>query len=107
MKNIVALHDVKDTGKLNTLITSMANGWNGRKILAVDCGDHLQALTGSHRIAAANELDIEIPVMVIDIDELCDNEDMTIDEIMTNLDYFYTLLVDYNVEASELLLKDL
>ena len=107
MKNIVALHEVKDTDKLNSLVTSMANGWTGRDILAVDCGDYLQALTGSHRIAAANEVGIEIPVMVIDINELCDNEDMTIDEIMSSLDYFYTILKDYNTDAAELLLKDL
>src|SRR5258706_2727338 len=43
------------------------NGWQGRPILAIDLGNGIEALTGSHRIAAAQEADLDkIPVKFIE-----------------------------------------
>lgn len=43
------------------------NGYDGRPIVVLDdANEGYQALTGSHRIAAAEELDIDIPAIVID-----------------------------------------
>ncbi len=51
--DILPLHEVRDDNKLAKLVDSMQDGWVGLPVLALDSGDHLQALTGSHRIAAA------------------------------------------------------
>ncbi|MDD4181321.1 MAG: ParB N-terminal domain-containing protein [Victivallaceae bacterium] len=60
---IQPLHDAYETGKLNQLADDMRQrGWVGRPILAIDCGDYLQAITGSHRIAAAELARIEVEV---------------------------------------------
>ena len=65
--SIMALHEVRDHGKLERLIDSMSrDGWVGRPVLALDCGDHLQALTGSHRVAAAEQAGIDVDVYVIE-----------------------------------------
>lgn len=65
---IQPLHCVRDPEKLRSLVESMkVRGWAGRPILALDAGDSPQALTGSHRIAAAVEAGLEeIPVYLID-----------------------------------------
>lgn len=70
VKRITPLHEVRDTEKLDSLVASMKkNGWQGRPILAYDIGDGLEALTGSHRIAAAKKAGIEdIPVLKISDD---------------------------------------
>jgi len=65
--NIRPLHDVIDANKLDSIVESMnSNGWIGRPILALNCGDYLQALTGSHRIAAAERAGVEVKVYTID-----------------------------------------
>ena len=62
-------HHVKDKQKLGKLLTEMENnGWVGRPILAYQNDGEYFALTGSHRIAAAKKLGIEIPVMLVDDD---------------------------------------
>lgn len=35
----------------------MVNGWEGRAVVLVDCGCHHLALSGSHRLAAAQGMD--------------------------------------------------
>ena len=60
-------HEVTDTEKLNLLIKSMKeNGWQGRPILIYDVGRGNEALTGSHRIQAARQAGIEVPVYKIE-----------------------------------------
>lgn len=62
---ILPPHEVEDEEKLAMLIDSMSkNGWVGNPIAAYNSFCGIQALTGSHRIAAAKELDIDIPVYI-------------------------------------------
>lgn len=59
-------HNVRDNKKLLSLIESMKNtGWQGRPILTYDVGRGNEALTGSHRIKAAREANIEVPIYEI------------------------------------------
>ena len=61
------LHEVRNINKYNDIVLSMKkNGWKGRNIIVLNMGDYLQAITGSHRIPAAQELDIDIPLHIID-----------------------------------------
>lgn len=57
-----------DRQKVAKIAESMENnGYDGRPIVVLDdANEGYQALTGSHRIAAAKELDIDIPAIVID-----------------------------------------
>jgi len=60
-------HGVRDIEKLNLLVKSMKeNGWQGRPILTYDAGRGDEALTGSHRIKAATQADIEVPIYRIE-----------------------------------------
>lgn len=63
---VVPPHGVVDDAKLHRLIESMErDGWTGRPIVAQAVGDGYAAWTGSHRLAAANKLDIEVPVVLV------------------------------------------
>lgn len=67
--NVMPVNPVVDEGKYEYLVASMKqNGWKGRPLLVYESGDGVyQALTGSHRIAAANAAGLEtIPVSIID-----------------------------------------
>jgi len=60
-------HGVRDIAKKEKLTENMEkNGWVGRPILVFDAGRGNEALTGSHRIAAAKQAGIEIPIYKID-----------------------------------------
>ena len=60
-------HNVRDTKKLFSLTESMKNtGWQGRPILTYDVGRGEEALTGSHRIKAARDANIEVPIYRIE-----------------------------------------
>ncbi len=60
---IQPLHDAYEADKLNQLADNMReHGWSGRPILAIDCGDYLRAITGSHRIRAAELAGIEVEI---------------------------------------------
>lgn len=41
-------------------------GWDGRRLLVRSDGARNQALTGANRLAAAEELDLEVPVLLIE-----------------------------------------
>lgn len=60
---ITPRHEVRDRGKLASLAEAMAeDGWQGRPLLVIDDAVPF-ALTGSHRIAAAREAELqEVPV---------------------------------------------
>jgi len=70
VKRITPPHEVRDTEKLESLVASMKkNGWQGRPILAFDVGNGLEALTGTHRLAAAKQAGIkDVPVLKISDD---------------------------------------
>lgn len=58
-------HEVTDDAKLEAIVNSMArDGWTGAPIVIVnrDDADPL-AITGSHRIAAAREVDADVPAV--------------------------------------------
>lgn len=71
---IAPLHDVRDSAKLDELAASMrADGWVGRPVLAWgDPSALVQAVTGSHRIAAAMLAEIEVPALVMEFDSEAD-----------------------------------
>ena len=47
-------HPPRDKEKFNALVNDMVeNGWKGRPVLTIDQGGQTNALTGSHRLAAA------------------------------------------------------
>ncbi len=55
-------HSVEDENKLAELIASMgANGWQGAPLVA----DGSQLITGAHRWVAAQEVEIDAPVVDI------------------------------------------
>ena len=61
-------HEPENTNKIIRLRESMIkNGWTGRAVILIDAGDHHIALTGSHRLAAAQGLeDVEINAVILD-----------------------------------------
>lgn len=67
-KSIRPLHEVRDESKLAALVDAMeTSGWVGRPLLVVDegGGDYV-ALTGSHRLAAAQAVRMSsVPVVVV------------------------------------------
>lgn len=75
------INDITDRDKYDALVYDFkTKGYNGRPILAVQYGDNdFQALTGSHRILAAREAGIDIPVKIIkysdELDELLNSND--------------------------------
>jgi len=84
-KRIEPPHEVRDKEKLVDLVSKMEkDGWQGRPILAVDLGQGPEALTGSHRIAAARIAGIEVPVIMIDseIGNYQDSEERDIRDLM-------------------------
>ena len=64
---IEPVNPITNEDKMNALAWDFhENGYDGRPILVVDNGDgSYQALTGSHRIEAAKEANIEIPSKVV------------------------------------------
>lgn len=67
---ISPLHGVLDFAKLADLKASLrADGWQGRPILVIETADGLRGLTGSHRVEAAQQIGMEIPVLMISADE--------------------------------------
>lgn len=76
-QSITPLHGVKDTDKLAALGESMTEGWQGRPLLAIDLGNNdIQAITGSHRIAAAIDAGLDrIPVYIISTEDHITDED--------------------------------
>jgi len=86
-----------DAGKVARIRDSLAtNGWQGRPVIMVDCGDHVIALTGSHRLAAAHDLGLTVPVVWMPelnsdqwdaLNEYCDDMDrLRIFEALADVD---------------------
>ena len=74
-ESLVPPHCVIDSGKYETLVDDMTiNGWIGRPILVVN-GAYKIALSGSHRIAAAQAAGIEVPVLEIESGNTCGDPD--------------------------------
>ena len=66
-KMIEPPHEVRDHAKLDELVSSMRrDGWIGRPLLAIEIADYLQALTGSHRLAASKLAKVEPEIFEIE-----------------------------------------
>lgn len=99
-------HDVEDEEKYHSLVESMTDvGWQGPSVVVLPGVDHgwgpgdPRAITGSHRIAAAQFTNTEVPVVYIDTllaqvgtslaelaEEYGDDSDDSI-EVVVRLDY--------------------
>lgn len=63
-RTTLTLHGDIDASKVARIRDSLATiGWQGRPVIMVDCADHVIALTGSHRLAAAHDLGLAVPVV--------------------------------------------
>lgn len=80
-------HKADDAAKVINIADSMAaNGWMGRAVIMVDCGDHQVALTGSHRLTAASQIGIKPDLIYLPDDltsddfelltDACDDDDL-------------------------------
>jgi len=66
---IEPLHGIMDCEKFHALVASMeTEGWVGRPILAIGTEECAQAITGTHRLYAAREAEIDVPVVLIETD---------------------------------------
>lgn len=73
--NIEPPHEVREAEKLAVLVASMqATGWTGRPLLVIALDGYHQALTGSHRLAAAEAAGlVTVPCIVVEMtDDLAD-----------------------------------
>jgi ParB-like nuclease domain len=68
LRSIFPAHEVREAGKMAALTASMEqDGWQGRPLLVIEYMDGYQAITGSHRIAAAEAAGIEeVPCVLVD-----------------------------------------
>lgn len=80
---IQQLHGENDPRKVADLAASMTdNGWTGAPIVVIPGQDHgwgagdPQAITGSHRIAAARQVEIDVPT--IDLNDLLAEHGLTL-----------------------------
>jgi len=65
-RDVEPLHAVRIPSLYTELLGKMkAEGWNGRPLLVIQRENGYQAWTGSHRIAAARELNLQIPCYVL------------------------------------------
>lgn len=73
-------HKAEDAQKIINIADSMAtNGWMGRAVIMVDCGDHQVALTGTHRLTAASQIGINPDLIYLPDDLTSDDFDLLTD----------------------------
>lgn len=62
-------HEPQDADKIARIRESlMRDGWHGRAVILADCGDHYRALSGVHRLVAAQGLDDVIQAVYLPAD---------------------------------------
>jgi len=107
IRQIVPFHEVRDQEKLEVLIKNMKeNGWQGRNIVGFDLGDEFRAITGSHRLPAADAAGIEeLEVACVEYGTMFEDYDITTDDLK-DPDQIYRLLDEYDDEAAELFSED-
>lgn len=67
---VAAPHEVTDAAKVARIAAAMrVHGWQGEPLLAVRYGDGYQAWTGTHRLAAAEQAGVSVPLYVLDLTE--------------------------------------
>lgn len=85
---ITPLHEIRDEKKLEHLIESMqSNGWQGRSLIVIDRGgNEQQAITGSHRLVAAEIAGIDPEYEEIEEPIDCDDDVAELFSILMNSD---------------------
>lgn len=73
-KTVYLPHEI-DAEKLNGVVAAMRN-LGAPTIRVVDCGDYYQAIEGTHRLAAAEQLGITPELDVIAADAIVDHHDI-------------------------------
>jgi hypothetical protein len=80
--NYVAYHSPEDMTKVERIAADMlSNGWTGAPIVV----EGEQALTGAHRLAAAQIADIEVEA--VELRDLFADADLDLDEIARDANY--------------------
>ena len=107
IRNVVPLHEVRDEEKLAALTENMKqNGWQGRNIVGFDLDGEFRALTGSHRLPAAEAAGIEeIEVACVEYGTMFEDYGITTDDLK-DPDQIYRMLGEYDEEAAELFYED-
>ena len=73
-------HKAEDAKKIINIADSMAiNGWMGRAVIIIDCGDHHVALTGTHRLTAASKIGVNPDLIYLPDDLTADDFDVLSD----------------------------
>lgn len=82
--SIVPLHEIEDEKKLADLTESMeAQGWVGDPIVVLDLGNEYRAASGTHRIEAAKNAEIDVPVISIEFpDDASEEEKYLYDQLI-------------------------
>lgn len=76
IKEIKCYRAALDQNKINCLVRSFKRfGWYGLPVVTIDCGDHLEAVNGAHRIAAAGLADIDVLTYTIRCPKYYDDEE--------------------------------
>ena len=74
---MTTIHEIRDNEKVNAIAESMEQGgWTGYPLLVIVRGDESLALTGVHRIAAAEKAGIELETYEIDEPVLGNDDDI-------------------------------
>lgn len=69
LRTVYLPHAPQDAEKLTRIAESMqANGWQGRPVILLDCGDYTRAYTGTHRLAACINSDVEVEAVWLPAD---------------------------------------
>ena len=87
LHTVMLRHAPRDADKVVRLRESMAcDGWQGRPVILANGGDCHHAFTGTHRLCAAMDLDIEIAAVMLpddltaedwdEIDQAHDDDDL-------------------------------
>ncbi|MDD4029750.1 MAG: ParB N-terminal domain-containing protein [Caldisericia bacterium] len=107
IQQIVPFHEVRDEEKLGALTQSMnENGWQGRHIVGFDLGDEFRAITGSHRLQAADDAGIEeLEVACVEYGTMFEDYDITTDDLK-DPSQIYRMLDEYDKDAAELFSED-
>lgn len=94
--DIIPPHEVQDEAKLAALVESMrAKGWQGRELLIYDGIHGTQSLTGSHRLAAASQLDLTVQCYLIEDDELTEDQWADLDQACDDEDRLAILVAAF------------
>lgn len=69
-QSIEPRHETNRPAHADVMRSVMRNGWVGRPVLVLDDGGTLYGKTGVHRLQVARDLDIDVPVVIVDYSEL-------------------------------------